>query len=275
MTVARTDETDALLRVVDVSKSFPGRARQHRVAVLDQVNMTVARGGAQGLVGESGSGKTTLLRCILGLTKPDAGQILYEHTDLVQASPSDWRRIRREVQLVPQDPYASLNPRMTVEELVEEGLVVHRMEPSAARRRDRVVEILAGVGIGSDSLEKYPRAMSGGQRQRVAIARALAVSPRLLVCDEPVSALDVSIQAQVLNLLQDLRQTFNLSLLFISHDLAVVNYLCENVAVMSKGRIVEAGSRHDVFNRPRHSYTRDLIAAVRSPAEHHGLNAVR
>ncbi|WEK51599.1 MAG: ATP-binding cassette domain-containing protein [Candidatus Kaistia colombiensis] len=256
---------EALLRVVEVSKSFRGQGRRGGVTVLDRVSMDVRRGGAQGLVGESGSGKTTLLRCVLGLVRPEMGQIFYEDIDLVRATSAAWRKIRREVQLVPQDPYASLNPRMTVGELVEEGLIVHQMEPSRQRRRERVVETLGRVGIGADNLNKYPRAMSGGQRQRVAIARALVTGPRLLVCDEPVSALDVSIQAQVLNLLQDLKAAFDLSLLFISHDLAVVNYLCEEVAVMSKGRIVEAGSREAVFAHPRHVYTRELIAAVRSP----------
>jgi ABC-type oligopeptide transport system ATPase subunit len=254
-----------LLHVSKLSKTFVGR--DGPVKVLDRVEIAVQPGEAVGLVGESGSGKSTIVRCALRLTRPDPGEggITYDGIDVVNAAGRDLMRFRREVQLVFQDPYASLNPRMTVEELVGEGLIVHRLEPSAARRRDRVAALLAMVGLDPDDIGRYPRSFSGGQRQRIAIARALAVEPRLLVCDEPVSALDVSVQAQVINLLQDMQAKLGLAVLFVAHDLAVVRHLCSRIAVLHRGVVVESGPREAVFDRPEHPYTRSLLDAVPVP----------
>nr|WP_217274853.1 ATP-binding cassette domain-containing protein [Rathayibacter sp. VKM Ac-2835] len=244
-----------------MTKRFPGRDAP---AVAD-VSFRLERGSALGLVGESGSGKSTTARLVAGLLKPDAGSVLLDGTELVGASRAALREARRSLQFVFQDPFASLNPRMRVSELVEEGLIVHRVLPDARARRDRVVETLESVGLGAEHLQRYPRSFSGGQRQRIAIARAVAVRPRVLICDEPVSSLDVSVQAQVLNLLADLRGTLDLALLFIAHDLAVVRYLCDHVAVMNGGRILEQGSRESIYGDPRHPYTRELLDAVPVP----------
>ncbi len=253
-----------MLQLQSVTKSF-ATGRNQRVVVLDDISLSVEAGQSVGLVGESGSGKSTLIRCALGLMRPDSGRISYDGLDVTRSGRADHLRFRREVQLVFQDPYASLNPRMTVEELVGEGLLVHKLERSAATRRDRVVEILRDVGLGEEALSRYPRSFSGGQRQRIAIARALVIRPKLLICDEPVSALDVSVQAQVINLLQDMQQKLGLGILFVAHDLAVVRHLCETVAVLEKGRIVERGTREAVFEQPQHPYTHSLLEAVPVP----------
>jgi len=191
--------------------------------------------------------------------------VSFDGTEVVGAPRSRLRDVRRSMQFVFQDPFSSLNPRMTVSELVGEGLIVHGIERDRSRRLDRVVETLESVGLRAEHLDRYPRSFSGGQRQRIAIARAVAVGPRVLICDEPVSSLDVSVQAQVLNLLADLRERTGISLLFIAHDLAVVRYLCDRVAVMNTGRIVEQGSRDQVYDDPKHPYTRSLLAAVPVP----------
>jgi ABC-type oligopeptide transport system ATPase subunit len=253
--------TEPLLEVTSLVKSYPG----HRSRAVDDVSFTVNRGEALGLVGESGSGKSTTARCVAGLIRPDSGSVLLGGQDVTRARGRDIRSLRARMQMVFQDPYSSLNPRMTVEQIVGEGLIVQRMERRAAARRDRVVELLELVGLSADHLGRHPRSFSGGQRQRIAIARALAVSPELLICDEPVSSLDVSMQAQVLNLFRDLRLRLNLSLLFIAHDLAVVRYVCDRVAVMSQGKVVELGDREQVYGHPRHPYTRALLAAVPIP----------
>lgn len=253
-----------MLQIDHISKSFPaGRGR--RVTVLDDIALDVDAGQSVGLVGESGSGKSTIIRCALGLTRPESGRVSYSGIDVHRSSRFDTLRFRRDVQLVFQDPYASLNPRMTVEELVGEGLLVHKLARSAAERRDRVVEMLHMVGLGEEALTRYPRSFSGGQRQRIAIARALVIRPRLLICDEPVSALDVSVQAQVINLLQDMQEQLGLGILFVAHDLAVVRHLCTTIAVLEKGRIVERGPREQVFDAPQHPYTRALLEAVPIP----------
>jgi len=253
-----------MLQLIGVSKSFVlGTGR--RLDVLSGVSLKVERGRSLGLVGESGSGKSTLIRCALGLMRPDGGEITYDGLSVQSASQPDLMRFRREVQLVFQDPYSSLNPRMTVEELVSEGLIIHSLAKSARERRERVVEVLEQVGLGADALPRFPRAFSGGQRQRIAIARALAIRPQLLICDEPVSALDVSVQAQVINLLQDMQRQLNLGILFVAHDLAVVRHLCERVAVLEKGKIVEEGPREAVFGAPQHPYTRALLEAIPVP----------
>jgi ABC-type oligopeptide transport system ATPase subunit len=247
--------------ITGLSKSYR-LAQGGHVKVLDDVSLAIAPGQVVGLVGESGSGKSTVIRCALGLLKPDAGRIVYDGIDVQTARGGDLMRFRREVQPVFQDPYASLNPRMTVEELVGEGLLVHRIAPSAAARRQRVVELLQMVGLDAGALARYPKAFSGGQRQRIAIARAIAIGPKLLICDEPVSALDVSVQAQVINLLQDMRDKLNLAVLFVAHDLAVVRHICSEVAVLERGVIVERGPSAEVFGNPQHPYTRSLLDAV-------------
>ncbi len=254
----------ALLRVEQISKTF-GMGGKQPVHALSDVSLDVEEGQTFGLVGESGSGKSTLVKCIVRLGFPDSGTILYDGIDVPKAKGADLRRLRREVQMVFQDPHASLNPRMTVEELVGEGVLVHRLEPSAAARRARVVELLSLVGLSAGDMHRHPHAFSGGQRQRIAIARALAVRPRLLVCDEPVSALDVSVQAQVINLLMDMQAKLGLTMLFIAHNLAVVGHLCQRTAVIRTGRIVEQGPTAEVFGKPQHPYTRELLDAVPIP----------
>ncbi len=249
-----------MLEVVGVSKSFG--TGSSRYPVLVDVSLTAPEGASVGLVGESGSGKSTLIRCALGLHKPDAGTVRFEGRSLDSFGRAERLRFRRKVQLVFQDPFGSLNPRMTVEELITEGLVIHGLEKSAAVRRDRAAELLTMVGLTTEALPLHASSFSGGQRQRIAIARALAVRPSILICDEPVSALDVSVQAQVINLLSEMKNTLGLGILFVAHDLAVVRHLCQEIAVLEKGRIVERGSRAEVFGAPSHPYTRSLMEAV-------------
>ncbi|MEU8177195.1 ATP-binding cassette domain-containing protein [Microbispora hainanensis] len=251
--------TAPLLVVEKLVKSFGGRR------VVDEVSFDLAPGEVLGLVGESGSGKSTTARCVARLVRPDSGRVLLAGRDVPGAGRRELRDLRRDMQMVFQDPYSSLNPRMTVEALVGEPLLVHGLERDRRRRRDRVVELLETVGMSAAHLDRHPRSFSGGQRQRIAIARAIAVGPRLLICDEPVSSLDVSVQAQVLNLFRDLRERLGLSILFIAHDLAVVHYLCDRVAVMEHGALVEIGTRSEIFGSPRHPYTRALLDAVPIP----------
>ncbi|WP_137921726.1 ATP-binding cassette domain-containing protein [Hydrogenophaga sp. 2FB] len=253
-----------LFELQGVSKYFAAPGGQ-RVAALRDISLGVGAGESVGLVGESGSGKTTLIRCALGLVPPDGGRIRYDDLDVAAATRQQLQRFRREVQLVFQDPFASLNPRMTVEELVGEGLLVHGLEPHAERRRERVAQTLRMVGLTPDAMGRHTHSFSGGQRQRIAIARALAMRPRLLVCDEPVSALDVSVQAQVINLLQEMQRELGLTILFVAHDLAVVRHLCTRIYVMHHGEMVESGDRESIFEHPRHAYTQALLAAVPVP----------
>ncbi|SMG58083.1 ATP-binding cassette domain-containing protein [Paraburkholderia susongensis] len=253
-----------LFELNHLSKSFAD-GRRARAIALDDVSLSVDAGEAIGLVGESGSGKTTLIRCALRLLMPDSGSVVYDGMNVVDAGRAELRRFRREVQPVFQDPFASLNPRMNVEQLVGEGLIVHGIEKRAAKRRDIVVETLEMVGLGARDLPRYTQSFSGGQRQRIAIARALAIRPRLLICDEPVSALDVSVQAQVINLLQDMQRALGLTILFIAHDLAVVRHFCERIYVLHHGRVVESGDRASVFDSPRHPYTQALLGAMPIP----------
>ncbi|MCC7368030.1 MAG: ABC transporter ATP-binding protein [Chloroflexi bacterium] len=254
----------SLLSVSRLTKTFHAIGKPP-VHALKDVSLEIDEGQTFGLVGESGSGKSTLIRCIVKLEHPDSGSIAYDGIDVVRASGATLGRFRREVQMVFQDPHSSLNPRMTVEELVGEGMLVHRLEPTAAARRERVGELLSLVGLTPGDMRRYPHSFSGGQRQRIAIARALAVRPRLLVCDEPVSALDVSVQAQVINLLVDMQAQLGLTMLFIAHNLAIVRQICQQVAVISSGEIVEQGPTEAIFARPRHEYTRDLLDAVPIP----------
>jgi ABC-type oligopeptide transport system ATPase subunit len=249
------------LDVRGVSKTFHTLGHEPVVA-LDDVYLRVEDASITGLVGESGSGKSTLIRCIMGLERPDSGSIEYDGRPIGSRRDRIGRNLHREIQLVFQDPTSSLNPRMTVEQLITEGLIVHKLAGSRAARRARAAELLRMVGLSESDLGRYPKSFSGGQRQRIAIARSLSVEPSLLVCDEPVSALDVSVQAQVLNLLLDMRQQLGLTILFIAHDLAVVKQICDSVAVISSGHIVEEGTAERVFGDPQHEYTKSLLAAA-------------
>jgi ABC-type oligopeptide transport system ATPase subunit len=250
----------ALLEVRDLGKTF-GRGSNARTAI-ENVNFDVGEHETVGLVGESGSGKTTTLRCVLGLERPDTGTISFEGvTDPGRASRTSRTRFQRQIQVVAQDPFTSLDPRMTIASIVSEPLLIAGQRDKRIRR-EAAAQALRDVALDSDVLDRYPRSFSGGQRQRIAIARAIVTRPRLLVCDEAVSALDVSVQADILDLLKDMRAKLDLSILFVAHDLAVVRYLCDRVLVMHGGTIVESGDRDAVFESPAQQYTRDLIKAI-------------
>jgi len=231
------------------------------VRAVDDVSFAIEAGEMFGLVGESGSGKSTLGRCILRLIEPTAGEVLFRSENVLQFSSARMRAARRDMQIVFQDPYSSLNPRMRVGDIVEEPLIIHRLG-TRSERRARVAELFDLVGLETDHLPRYPHEFSGGQRQRIGIARALALNPALVIADEAVSALDVSIQAQVVRLLMDLRSRLSLTFLFIAHDLRLVEHICNRVAVMYLGKIVEIGETHALFSQPAHPYTRALLSAV-------------
>jgi oligopeptide/dipeptide ABC transporter ATP-binding protein len=256
-------ETTALTKRFPVGRTAFGRPRAWVHAVSD-VSLALREGETVGLVGESGCGKSTLGRLMLRLLEPTAGDVRFAGRSLTALSGRELRQLRRSMQIVFQDPYGSLNPRMRVEAIVGEGLLVHRLG-NRAERRARVRELLELVGLPPEAAPRYPHEFSGGQRQRIGIARALAVGPRFVVADEAVSALDVSVQAQILNLLQDLRTRLSLTLLFISHDLRVVEHVADRVAIMYLGRIVELGTRTAVYGSPKHPYTRALLSAVPVP----------
>lgn len=263
-----------LLRARRLSKSFPVHAGIFRrtvghIRALEDVDFDLAAGEILGVVGESGSGKSTLGRTVLRLIEPTAGQIEFGGRDLLAFTPDELRRFRKEAQMVFQDPYASLNPRKTVGEAIGEGIVYHGIATERSQVHDRVAQVLEIVGIAPDAMHRYPHQFSGGQQQRICIGRALALNPRVIVCDEAVSALDVSVQAQVLNLLQELRQNFGLSYLFISHDLSVIRYLCDRVVVLYLGKVMERASVDALFSQPRHPYTQALLSAIpkNHPAE--------
>ncbi len=244
---------DLLVEARGLVKEYGADAR-----VVEDVSFTIARGETLGLVGESGSGKSTVARMLLRLIEPTAGEVLYGGRDLLAASERELRAMRRRMQIVFQDPFAALNPRMRVREILAEPFVIHREKCPA----DRLETMLREVGLNGSALERYPHEFSGGQRQRINIARALALRPEFLVLDEPVSALDVSVGAQVINLLRELQQRYGLTYLFISHSMPLVRYLCDRVAVMRKGRLVEMGECEQVCSEPREAYTRELIRAT-------------
>ena len=258
-----------LLEIHGLKKAFPIKSGAFGkssgiIPAVDGVDMELFSNETLGLVGESGCGKTTLSKLILMLEKPDAGRIVFDGMDTGRARGESLRKIRRGMQVVFQDPFGSLNPRKKIGSIVEEPMVIHRIG-SGKEIRDRAANLLEMVGLNTDILARYPHEFSGGQRQRICIARALAISPKLLICDEPVSALDVSIQAQVINLLTDLQARLKLSYLFISHDLSVVGYISHRIAVMYRGRIVELAPAEKLFDKPLHPYTKCLMAAVPDP----------
>ncbi|WP_137176466.1 ABC transporter ATP-binding protein [Roseomonas sp. AR75] len=261
--------TEPLLRVEDLRRTYRGRAGLFGGGLVTRavngVSFDVMPGETLGLVGESGSGKSTTGRLVMGLEEPDDGRVVFDGTDLTALSSARRKPFRRRMQIVFQDPYAALNPRMRVGDFVAEPLVVHGIAGSAAERREAVAGLFRTVGLDPAFMQRFPHEFSGGQRQRIGIARAIALRPQFLVADEPITALDVSIQAQIVNLFQDLQESMGLALLFIAHDLSMVRYLCTRVAVMLKGRIVETGPTAAVFQDARHPYTQALLSAVPIP----------
>ena len=257
----------ALLEVKNLRTWFPvtgGLLRRHidDVKAVDDVSFSIKEGTTVGLVGESGSGKSTIGKTILKLVGATSGEILFEGRDILSLSEKEFRPLRREIQMIFQDPFGSLNPRHTVFQIVGEALEIHFPAMSRSDRRERVSELMKQVGLKVEMMERYPHEFSGGQRQRIGIARALAVKPRFIVCDEPVSALDVSVQAQIVNLLEDLQEELGLTYLFIAHDLAVVEHMSDEVLVMYRGKIVESASAEAIYESPQHEYTKRLLAAV-------------
>jgi oligopeptide transport system ATP-binding protein len=258
-----------LLEVKNLRVWFPVRTgvfRRHTddVKAVDDVSFTVEAGTTVGLVGESGSGKTTIGRAILKLTPATSGEVLYNGQDILPMNEDRFRPLRREIQMIFQDPFGSLNPRHTIFQIIGEALEIHFPAMSRSQREQRVAELLKQVGLKPEMMHRYPHEFSGGQRQRIGIARALAVEPKFIVCDEPVSALDVSVQAQIVNLLQDLQEQLGLTYLFIAHDLAVVEHVSDHVLVMHHGKIVESAPAQQIYEAPQHDYTRKLLAAVPS-----------
>ena len=266
-----SNEPSVLVEVRGLKKYFPiysglfAQRVEGWVRAVDDVSFSIRRGETLGLVGESGCGKTTTGRCILQLDRPTAGEVLFEGQNLARMADAALRPLRRQMQIVFQDPYSSLNPRMTIGQILSEPIRVHRISPDGRRYEDRVAELLSVVGLNPLMAGRYPHELSGGQRQRVGIARALALEPKFIVCDEPISALDVSIQAQILNLLEELQERFGLTYLFIAHDLSVVRHISDRIVVMYLGKVVEIADRQELYENPLHPYTKALLSAVPIP----------
>ncbi len=264
------DTGETLISVRNVAKTFPVRGgllsrEVATVKAVSGVSFDIRKGETLGLVGESGCGKSTLGRCILRLIEPTAGEIFYQGRDVTLLLPAEMRALRRQMQIIFQDPYASLNPRMTVEDILGEPIDIHRLAGSKEERRRKILKLLDLCGLRPEAIARYPHEFSGGQRQRICIARALAVEPAFIVCDEPVSALDVSIQAQIVNLMQDLQKELGLTYLFIAHDLKVVEHISTRVAVMYLGKIVEVADAEVLYANPKHPYTKALLSAIPIP----------
>jgi len=267
---AQGNQDGPLLSVKDLRKHFALKggvfARNvEKVHAVDGVSFDIGKGETLGLVGESGCGKSTTGRCILRLIEPSGGEVLFQGADVTRMKGADLQALRRDMQIIFQDPFASLNPRHTVGAIIGEALQIHNLAATRRAREERVAELLETVGLPAAHMRRFPHEFSGGQRQRIGIARALAVEPKLVICDEPVSALDVSIQAQILNLLKDLQKKLGLTYLFISHNLAVVDYIADRIAVMCAGRLVELAPAGELFKNPMHPYTRALLSAVPIP----------
>lgn len=263
-------ENNVLLKVKKLKKYFPVRGGILSkiigyVQAVDEISFNIKEGETLGLVGESGCGKTTTGRTIIRLLEPTAGEVDFKGKNIFKLKKEEIRKIRRNIQIIFQDPFGSLNPRMTVGEIVGESLVIHKIVKNNKEKDERVKNLLKTVGLNAGHIRRYPHEFSGGQRQRIGIARALALNPKLIICDEPVSALDVSIQAQVINLLEDLQEKFNLTYLFIAHDLSVVKHISDRVAVMYLGKIVELSSTSELYNNTQHPYTEALLSAVPIP----------
>ncbi len=250
-----------LIQVENLKKYFPA-GRKQLLKAVDDVSFSIGRGTTLGLVGESGCGKTTIGRTILGIYEPDGGRVLYDGADLAKLNKAQKKAMTRKMQMVFQDPYASLNPFFTVGEIIEEGLLIHKLYPDKAQRRERVYGLLELVGLNREHANRFPHEFSGGQRQRVGIARALALEPEFLVCDEAISALDVSIQAQVVNMLMQFQREMSLTYLFITHDLSMVRHIADQTAVMYMGKMVEYADTGELYSRPAHPYTIGLLSAV-------------
>ena len=260
------NQKEVLLQVKDLVKWFPVKKwffeKKENVKAVDGVTFDVYKGETLGIAGESGCGKSTLLRTVLRLIEPTSGNISYNGTDITHMNRNALRKIRKHMQIVFQDPYSALDGRMKVGKIIEEPLLINNLYPDKNERMARVAQLMQQVGLDPSYIDRYPHEFSGGQRQRIVIARALATDPELLVCDEAVSALDVSVRAQVLNLLEDLQEELKLTYLFISHDLSVIEHICDRVAIMYLGKVVEIGTKDDIFNNPQHPYTKALLSAI-------------